>query len=527
MLTKAVNIFAVAVLFVLVISIFVNSMTKPIGHDEHMYCTAGALLSEGKMIYKDFSYVAQLPYHPALCALLYKVFATDYYLLAGRVLSAVCDTITILAILYIFCRVLNSFAVFSKLFGLGAVVWYVFNPIVDYANGFAWNHDLVTCCVVVSFAVFITTDFRRKVRYIRFAVMGVVLGFACWSRMTTGLVYLVFLVVLLSTGSDERKARIKNAAVFLVATIAVSVWPLYVIMSAPRAFFIDVFLIPMLNGEWLHRVAPVSSTSELFFECLSEPAYLTLLLTVIYICAAVAAIRRKLYIHSRVNALLPAALTIIFFGSVFIPPTMFKQYFAVPALFLIIGLAYPLRYLLELRLREKASRQIQIAGAIFAVSIMITVGSHLDVLSRLPALVQPSGWPAVRLHRISNDIAKRSGSGKRILTLGPLYALEGGCDIYPQFSAGSFVYRIAPFMKREALEMVNGAGPGELAELLEEQPASAVILGVEPEVLEEPLFNMAVGDDWEKHVYEDGITVYFKPRKVKVKSVREKKQGYI
>ncbi|MGD8786597.1 MAG: hypothetical protein PVJ60_04165, partial [Phycisphaerales bacterium] len=70
MSSKIINILVVLILIVISLAIFGNSMTKPLARDEQMYCTGAVLLSQGKMIYRDFSYAAQLPYHPLLCGML-------------------------------------------------------------------------------------------------------------------------------------------------------------------------------------------------------------------------------------------------------------------------------------------------------------------------------------------------------------------------------------------------------------------------------------------------------------------------
>ena len=61
-------VFAVLVLVVLSAAMVANAMTKELGRDEQMYCTAGVLLARGKLIYRDFAYPSQLPYHPLLLA---------------------------------------------------------------------------------------------------------------------------------------------------------------------------------------------------------------------------------------------------------------------------------------------------------------------------------------------------------------------------------------------------------------------------------------------------------------------------
>ena len=197
MLPKIVNILVVLILIALSLAIFANSMTKPLGRDEQMYCTAGSLLAHGKMIYRDFSYPAQMPYHPLLYAALFKMLNTTHYLLAGRILSVVCDILIVVCIVGIYRHIFKSFAVSGMLLGLAAAVLYVFNPLVDYANGYAWNHDVVVLFVVLSFWLFVSTDFKRKSKYWRIAAIGALLTLATCMRITTAIVQLLFFVMLL------------------------------------------------------------------------------------------------------------------------------------------------------------------------------------------------------------------------------------------------------------------------------------------------------------------------------------------
>ncbi|MHC4227481.1 MAG: hypothetical protein ACYSW0_08645, partial [Planctomycetota bacterium] len=121
------NILVVFVLVVLSLAILGNSMTKPVGRDEQMYCTGAVLMAQGKMIYRDFSYVSQMPYHPLLCAALFKIFGTTHYLLVGRLVSCVCDILVMLCIVGIYRCAFKSTAVAGTLLGLAAVVLWLFN----------------------------------------------------------------------------------------------------------------------------------------------------------------------------------------------------------------------------------------------------------------------------------------------------------------------------------------------------------------------------------------------------------------
>jgi hypothetical protein len=498
-------------LILLSLIIVANSMSKPIGHDEHMYCTAAALMAEGKVIYRDFSYIAQLPYHPTICAAMYKLFNTTHFLFVSRCFSAACDILVIALIAIIYCIVLKTLPVASKLFGLGATTLYIFNPIVDYANGFAWNHDMVVLCVLLSFTLFITTDFHKRSKYWRLALIGALLTLASWSRMTTALIYIIFLIAILKRSPGTIKQNIKDLLPFLVASVIVSIWPLIILIMAPKAFILNVSVIPIFNGEWLREIAKIPGPYEVIFNSLTKPAYIILFFLAVYFFITIVLLRKKLRDVDYGNLILSSIITLTFFIITFIPPAMFEQYFAMPALFIIISFAYPMLYLSGLNKSALLKKHLYTACCIIIISVILTVIFNTNTLKRLPILSKSQNWVPMQLHNTSVDITSKIVEPKRILTLAPLYALEGGCEIYPEFSSGPFVYRIADAIEEEALKTVVGAGTKDLDTLVQKLQPSAVIFGTEPPGLEKPIYNATVKSDWKKVNYPQRIVVFFKP----------------
>ncbi len=217
--------------------------------------------------------------------------------------------------------------------------------------------------------------------------------------------------------------------------------------------------------------------------------------------------RQKLKAVDARGALLSFLAAAAMFGTAYIPSTMWRQYLAMPVAFLVIGFAYPLMWLRKFN----CIKYFKIGLIVFIVGTIITVASNTIVIQRIPKLFDLENWAPVRVHRISEDIAARIKEPKLVLTLAPLYAIEGGCQCYTEFSAGPFVYRVADYMSNRNLDITHTAGPRTLKKLVEKSPPSAVILGVEPEFLEAALFGTAVKADWERRTYENGITVCFKP----------------
>jgi hypothetical protein len=511
MSAKSINIAVILILTVLSLMMLANSMTKPLGRDEQMYCTGGVLMAEGKTIYRDFSYAAQMPYHPLLYAALFKILNTTHYLLVGRIVSTFCDIVVLVCIVGIYRCIFDGFPIAGALLGVTAAVLYVFNPLVDYANGYAWNHDVVILCVALSFWLFVSTDFRSGLKYWRIAVIGGLLTLASCMRVTTVPVELLFLVILLVQPAQSTKQRIKTILPFLIAAVCVSSWPIWVIAQAPRAFYMNIFKIPMLYGEWLHKVGMVYNKLDLTLSSITTPGYLVLIAVAVYLCVMVVSLHRRLKITNGKSLLLAALLPVIFFIIAFIPPTMWEQYLAVPVPFLVIGLAYPLLYLREFANRTGQSKHFKTAAGLIIVCVFVAVASCPIVVVRTAMLLEPESWVPIQLHKVSEDIAQRVKEPKLVLTLAPLFALEGGCEIYTELSAGSIIYRVADLMPSGDRAITHTVGPKTLKLLLEASPPSAVIVGVEFEFLEEALLESTVKPDWERKVYQDGPVVYFRP----------------
>jgi len=510
---KVIYILVILVLLILSFAVLANSMTKPLGRDEHMYCTAGVLLSQCRMIYKDFSYVAQMPYHPLLLATLYKISGTTHYLLAGRLLSSVCDILTMVCIVGIFRHIFKSFEISGVLFGLAGAVLYVFNPSVDYANGYAWNNDVVILCVAICFWLFISTDFEQKSKFWRIAGISALLTLATCMRITTAVVQVLFFVALLVKGDKSTKQKFKTILPFLIASAAVLIWPLWIIVRAHRAFLLNVFVIQMLNSEWLHKIGLFHNKFTLTYKSLAEPGYLALIAIAVYLCVIVVWQRRRLAISDKLDVLLAALLPVAFFIIALALPTTWKQHLAAPVPFLIIFAAYPLLYLRKLVQKTGHGKHFTIASVLVTLSVSVAIVTYPAVLYRIPKLFNTQSWTAINLHKISKDIAEKTKDPKLILTLAPLYALEGGGDIYTELSAGSFVYRVADFMTASGRDITHSVGPERLGELLEKAPPSAIVLGVEMDFLEEGIFQTAVEPDyqkWERKAYENGPVVYFR-----------------
>ena len=502
--------FAAIVVVALAAALLANSMTKEVSRDEQMYCTAGVLLGQGQMIYRDFSYPSQLPYHPLLLAALYRSLGTTRYLLAGRLVSVLCDVLVVLFILLIYRFIFGPHRRAGLLMGLAAAVLYIFNPLVDYAAGYAWNHDVVVLCVVASLWLFVTTDFRKRSRFWRMGAVGALLTFATCMRVTTVLIELLFLAAVLFSAGGSVRNRIRTALPFCAAALIVALWPLWVIAQAPRAFWLNLVQIPTLYGRWLHEIGKTFNKAALTLDALTQPGYLALLVLGVYLVVIVWRERSKLDRVERQKAVVTALLPLLFFVIAYIPPTMWHQYLAVPVPFITIALAYSLVALRRHTEESQDKRWYGLTCGLVGAAAVVAVLACPIVLQRCLFLAVPERWTPIEFHKVSVKIGADLREPGPVLTLGPLQALEGGRDIYSELSCGSVVYRVADRMAAQERQITHTVGPETLPELVRAHPPAGVIVGIEPSYfapLEEPLRKL-VPPDWVRDTHGDTLQVY-------------------
>ncbi len=506
---QIINIIAMLVLILCLFAIFANSMTKPLSRDENMYCTAAALMSQGKTIYKDFAYPSQLPYHPLICSAFYKILNTTHYLLVARLFSSVCDILIIICIFSIYRQLLDDYKIVSAISAASAVVLYTFNPMIDYAAGYAWNHDLVMLCIVLSFWLFISIDFKSASRYVNIFFIAALLTIATLSRITTAIVALIFFLFILFAPADSLKQRLKTISPFILSALLFSIWPIYIISKAPQAFALNLFKIPALYAQWLAEQNLVFNKLTLTIFCITLPGYLALLISASLLFLAMLKLRKHFTKTDKRNFALISSITAALVIIIYIPPTIWRQYFASPVAFIIIASAYPILYLRKHLTDLKYSK---IAVTIFTASAAIAIMTNSFALQKILILSDYNLWTPIKVNRISQKIAELTPHPQTALTLAPLYALQGRCLIYPELATGSITYRIADKLSAKQRKLTITAGPSQLNLLIKIAPPTVIILNVEPLASLERTLYPYIQNDFKTLVFEDqGPVVHYKP----------------
>ena len=368
--------------------IFSNAMARPVERDENMYCSGGVLISQGNLIYKDFSYVSQLPYHPLLLSVIYKISGTTYYLLTARIVSCIADFLTVLFIILIYRKVFSAFHFSGLLLGFAAATLFLFNPIVNYISGLAWNHNIVICLVAASFWIFLTLERAGgKTIYIKTALIAALLSFSTCIRITTALVELLFFIAIIFRKYESKKIRNTNIVIFIFTSAVVFVWPIWLILQAPEAFLINLFVIPALNNNLLIEMGFALNKLRLTIFYLTIAEYLFPILIAIYLYTCM--FRRLALKKIDIAVYLAILLPVIFFAITYIPPTIWHQYFAPPVPFLLISLAFPLYFF-----RQKTDApHFKIASSMLAACVLIAIVQQAALLKQaIGNVLCPPAW---------------------------------------------------------------------------------------------------------------------------------------
>ncbi len=496
----------------LVIVVFMSSMTKHLANDEHMHVSAGVLASQGYKVYGDFSYL-QMPCHPLIYSALFGWSGTTHYLFAARMLSVAAGIVIMLCICSVYRRTLGDSGAAGTLAGLCACTLYVFNPFVNRYYGSASDSDIVIACFVFSFWLFITTDFSRPRKYARIAMIGAVLTLAGCMRLPSFLVHALFLVFIAATPTNAPRERLKSIGVYLAATAAVLIWPVWTIARAPDAFMVNLYELPLIHRLAYRKMGgPIFGKTEMILLSVTLEGGMLIAAAGLYMAAVLAWKRHVICLRRGGQMLLSALVLIAVLVIITLPPTLTLAGVSLLIPSAVIFLAYLLCMIKDLTATTGSGRQFRTAVMVFLACAVTAVAVARRPYRQIARIAEPASWTPMRVHRTAMQIGQRTKEPKLILTLQPIYALEGGCTIYPALSSGLLVYRYADALSDRQRRIARAVGPDTIQRLCERDPPSAVLF--DSRRFSGTLLRIVNDKDqqglWERIDYDHGVVVFFR-----------------
>ena len=464
--------------------LFLKSVNAGLNHDEQQFVAPPVLVAqEGALPYRDFA-LLHTPNLVFVYAALDKL--TSWHLLAARLFNGACAW-AIVALVFAAChRLLGGCSPWRRLaLACGFAILLLFSTLALKTNGRTWNHDPALLLVLLGFLAYVLAA-RAQRAGAWLVVSGLLVGLAVGTRLTFAPIVAPFGLAILLLPRSAWSRRLTLAALFALGVFIALLPALYFLGTQPEPFFYGNVQSQRLRladptDEWAHKTATLWRKLRFFTKVVMKndvPLFLSFF--AIGVPGLVAHFRRAFGSERRTvwsgAVLLPLVIPFVFAGA--LTPTRFQhQHYYALVPFLLIGACFGLS-----QWTSRARSASVVIGLLAAASVVLA-------WNEVRAFAVPRGfdrWVPVKVHRIGGEIARLAGSGK-VLTLAPIYPLEGGGKIYDELAVGPFAYRLAHLVPSEKRRRVHVCAPEDLPALLEREPPGAILLGAEDEKLEAAL----------------------------------------
>lgn len=458
------------------------NMRRGLNHDEHQFVASAVLMARyGLIPYADFPYF-HVPTQTLLNAALFTMF--DRFLLTARLTSVVSGWLSLVLLFWLGW----TYAPFERIwarfgYALAGIVTLMAAPIFVHTSGRAWNHDLPMLLTLLSLAAFLQggQPARRSppapsgqgTAWV--VIAGVLLGLAVATRLSYAFLAPAFVLGCWLWGVQggwRGRMQVLSGFVFGALSGLAPVW--WALWSAPEDFLFgnvvyNLRLNPLYYAmrESAASMTPAAKLAYLGHLWVEKPT--NLVVPLLFVATLLPALPRL-----RTRAAIPLTMTLLL-----LPLALFSAMSPTPSQSQYYYVLYPLLLLGVFFSAAQWPKRRRWAGVLIGVAAIGSLPFVVAPYSEGAAiLMQPSQWYPEKVHRRSQSIARLTEGG-RILTLAPIYALEGGAAIYPELVTGPMAWRVAPLLspaERARFGFLDAAG---LEALLAQRPPRGVLTDFE------------------------------------------------
>ncbi|PYL66297.1 MAG: hypothetical protein DMF25_00770 [Verrucomicrobia bacterium] len=467
----------------LLLGLFTRAMTRELNRDEGQFIAAGALLARyGYLPYRDYPY-----FHLPNLAFVFAALFTkcDHLLLAGRCFNVACGW---LALVLVFCITANAFRNVESLrwmIACFAALTLFANRLFRFTSGRAWNHDLPVLASLAALAALFLSN-RQRGRQFWLGLAGVLLGMAVGARLSFAPLVAPFAFFVVYQQA-ARSRRLRDLALFS-AGLFLALGPTWILWThAPTRFLFDNFVY---HGK-LNRIYQASigahsvwlSRRLLFLlELLKFAQNDILILAFIYLAIWLPTRGNwKILLADRSLGPVVFSLPFLLVGAI-APSPFYKQYFYPLVPFLLLGVVFGLA---RAWFTTSGRRARGVAG-------LLAVASVINLIIDLPSVrdfASPQRWTPLQVHEAGRNLCALTNG--EILTLVPIFPLEGNAPIYKEFATGPFAWKVAPFIPHQLQPTLGFVDAAHLETYLAAAPPAAILTGGETSLLEQPLNDYA------------------------------------
>jgi len=483
-----------------------RAMQRGYNRDENQFVASGELLAAQTLLpYRDYPYF-HMPNLIFLYALVDKV--TDYSLLGARAVSVVFSIVNIILIFLICHNFFRGQKLSIRITAIaGGVILLLANPIYAYTSGLAWNHDLPVLLILLAFIVHVHGT-KRENPALWTLISGGLIGLAIGTRLTFILVAIPFIVTLFYfPGIITQKERLKIGLAFCLGMILGLTPSLSLFTIAPREFIFGNITYAQLNTAFREEtgfIGPmglVEKMEHLRTKVLNQPGNLLLFLAMIFFAYTTGIVEYRQKRQATVESLL-ILLIIPFLGiGALLPTPTFNQYYFSLVPFAIVGILYGLA-----RFNELSGQRNTWPLVLFLQVVVLSSVYFIDDAPNIARLGNPRSWYPLQVHRLGKEIQAASTEAK-VLTLTPIYPLDGGAEIYAEFATGVFAWRTGHLLTVDQRQAYQVISEEELDDFLRKDPPGAILVGLHPGQ-EGPLIDYARQEGFKESLLSEDLTLW-------------------
>jgi len=495
------------IFLILSLGIFSYIMNESLFVDEKMYVTAGVLVQD-HALYTEFSYL-QMPYLPLMYGAVFQFTGTEKYTLTARLLNVVFTVVSSIFLFLIAYRLSDNVFI-----GLSALILFVFNEIIIYTMGFAWNAVMPITFSLVGIYLFMISIRGNSVSMIGVAACGLFLALAAGTKLYYGVVIIPFIIVALFwPRSCSIRHRLKILVLPLIAGFIVGSLPVLYYMV--RDF--DIFWFNNVGFHFIdkHELTGVDGMS--IFQKFRVGLYMLgketllilfigLLFVIVQIIDSLKNIKGRVLNYISKEVVLLLILLTLTIPATFIGTPVIKHYFALPVPFVIILI--PALYGVLPEERRKAAQ-------VLLLCLIIVAGLYggPQLYGNIDRLAAVNKWEPNRVHTEAQELRESIGKlqdDDKVATLYPLYAVEAGLPVYKEFSSGTFLYHVGDLLGEEKRRRYVTTSPNTLADFFEQNPPKVLLLA-NLQSFDAPFYEFVENHDYyemEKHFF--GHTIFIK-----------------
>lgn len=453
-------------------------LTFPINRDEHMFVTVAQQFANGDL-YRDMGY-NHLPNLPLLLAAIFNLTGTDHFLLLARLTVVVAWALALYLILRIGTR-LGA----SRLASVTAMALMAGNVTLLGPPGMLATNSLLP--IPFAFLAFhlLQSTFDPQLlprhRIVASLLAGVAVSIAIGFKANLILLApVVALATLLAPHNRPLRERISLQCLPLALGGLVGGLPAIVYFARDP------------DGMIAHTLRYFTVLHTSFWSDQSEPKVMSmagklLLAEEIWIAgtsllafAGILLLAMRPYREGgwsgvvqnllRWPVLLAGSLAVCGVAISFVPTPSFTQYFVPPIPFVILAF-------LAL-CADSGKRPVAGLPILLPLLVIALIAGSVRLLPGLVALGRPGEWTGIAANRVMHEVLDEAGiaADARIATMSPILVIEGGRQVYPEFAAGQFIYRVAPYMTQEERQYYRTTAPAELAAFLDANTPDAILI---------------------------------------------------